>query len=269
MYIPDFTKRPVSYSSLKAFVISPLEMVEYYKAPRKVSPAMNLGSMVDMLVFTPDKFEERYEIYEKFEKRSNAAKEKWEQMCLKAKEDGKTLVTDEDLKEAKTIKEAIFRKKSVKELLDTMTQSQERIKWVDKKTGIECVTIPDAYNDELCIDLKISASAYPDDWKRYFFGDSDLTLQVGFLVQGFASRGKFPDFKNVVVNPSAPYDVSINLASEETLKFCAGRFRKYMDKLAYCIKNKKWNEGYEFHSSTGEFIMEVPGYLRQELENYV
>lgn len=267
-FIPDFEKRPISYSAMKHFAISPMALIEYYTKPFTPSPAMQLGSMVDLLLFTPDEFEKRYTVYEKFEKRKDVDKQKWADMIAQAKEERKTLITNEDIAEAKTIVQAIRNKPAVNELLLSMTQTQEKIYWTDRKTGLKCITVPDCSNDLLCADLKISKDAHPDDWKRYFFGDSELTIQVGFLLQGFASRGKFPEFKNIVVQSSSPYDTSVNPASDETILFCNGKFRKYMDKLKYCIDNKLWGMGYEFHSATEEFIMDVPGWLKTELDSY-
>lgn len=267
-YIPDFTKRPISYSAMKAFTLSPRHLVHYYQTPVKPTPAMELGSLVDILVFTPDLFEQKYIEYTPFAKRKNSDKKKWAEMVKEAQDAGKVLIATDELIEARAIKKAIFAKPNARDLLMTMTSSQERIYWTDKKTGIKCVAIPDTFNDEWCIDMKISGHAFPADWNRYFFGDSDLTLQVGFLMKGFSSRGKFPGFKNMVVDPNPPYDVSINTASESTMIFCAGRFEKYMQKLRFCIDNNLWHMGYEFHSVTGEFSMDVPGYLRNELESY-
>lgn len=258
-------KRPLSYSSGKNFLISPQHYMHYLTKPFEPTPALIFGNLVDCLLLTPNEFETRYVIAPKFDRRTKQGKLDYDEFLKN--NTTKAWIDQDMLDEAKLMVEAANTNPISKKLLERITQTQIRHKWVDKKTGLHCITILDGEGSNIIFDLKTCASADPEDFQRDAF-NLDYPLQAGFALEyAKVKKFEFPEYYYLCLEKGAPYAVSVNRASDEYLEYGKQRYRELMDKFKYCMDKGLFQQSYEFRSMfTGEHILELPGWARKKLQ---
>jgi len=129
----DFVKRPLSYSSLKHMLKSPLHFA-YNRMHRKPpTDAMIFGNLLDCLLLEPEKFKARYVIMPEINRRTTAGKEEYADLMEEMANNRTTAVNPEDVERAKLIVEAVKTNPKTKWLYEATTSVQKKLVWTDKK----------------------------------------------------------------------------------------------------------------------------------------
>lgn len=295
-YIPDFNKRPASYSSLKHFDVTPLHFLHYLTAPRKKTPQMLLGTVVDCMILTPEDFDSMFYFAPKdAPKRPTSAQigakymqpgtkeydagkakdvldrlewwNKFEKSC-----EGKLFVDDITHEKAKRMKESCDNSQLAQELLSQISQTQETIYFTHPETGIRCVVKMDGRGDGLVMDLKTAASPAPDDYSRSAF-DLRYDIQCGISLKAMEvahfTKSYNTKFAHLILESVAPFTCDVRYADDNFKKVGLGEYDRLMSELKFCQEENLWRTGFEFKrffDKTG--TLSLPGYAFKLVEKY-
>lgn len=295
-FIPDLVKRPASYSSLKHFDVTPLHFLHYLTAPRKSSPQMLLGSVVDCMILTPDDFDSMFyhapkdapkkpgvqqtgaKYMQQGTKEYDPVKyadvmeriqwwEKFEKEC-----EGKRFVDDRMLEQAKRMKESCDKSPLAQDLLAQITQTQETIYFTHPETGIRNVVKMDGRGDGLVMDLKTAADPGIDKYSRSAF-DLRYDIQCGISLRAMEVEHFSPTYKtkfaHLILESKAPFTVDVRYADDHFKKVGVGEYDRLMQELKFCRDQNLWRTGFEFKrffDKTG--TLSLPGYAFKLVEKY-
>lgn len=268
--------RPLSYSSLKKFRKSPKHYCQYLTEPKKLSDAMILGSIIDVLVLTPELFDKKYMVIdEKPNLRTNIGKEAWQKLLTQAQANKQLMCTKEQLKTAKYCQESLLSNPDSSRLLLAKTRTQVKLEWRDKGTNLPCIGYVDfeskAWDEDFVVDLKSTNDADPDNFNRDIFNeDYQYFLQAGSYLVGYhKAKYRFPYFVNLAVETKSPYNVSVNFYDAKVAEMCKSEFQGTLQAFRYCLNNNLFHQGYEFRLAEGlsYFSVKAPGWFRPRYGN--
>lgn len=273
MYIePDYEKiaaRKLSYSSLKEFAKSPQHFVKYITEPKEITDAMRFGSLIDILLFSPDTAEDVLYVMPKLDRRKKEGKETYDRHLKES--EGKIIVDAEKLAEAKFIVKIIRENPESSELLNRCVNVQNKIEWEDSKTGLRLIAVTDADDGregQLIVDLKSTASADPDDFNRQIF-NMDYTLQAGCYRSAMRHKYfKFPGVSWIAVEQKSPFGISVIHADDEMIEFADRYFAMILERFKYCLDNKLFHLSYSFWEARTRLAGSVPPYIKRQMENW-
>ena len=266
----EFLKdRPLSYSSLKEFWKSPAHYIDYITKPKTISDAMILGQVVECLVFDEKIFQDKFEVYQKFPKRSNADKEKWQLMCESAKDNKITLVDNDMYANAVIMAESVKNTPETSYYIDKVLSIQKKLSWTDKKTKLPIIGYVDVEceidENLIIIDFKTSQSSNPDEFMKNAakFG---YELQVGAYLTGYHKQHyKFPDFMFMVVESSPPYNATMIHCPGDYCEYAKDEFDHMLTAFRYCMDKNEFHRGYHFwNAEMPYFNMEKPRWKKQK-----
>jgi hypothetical protein len=270
----------LSYSSLKQFKRSPEHFVHYLNSKFTQTPAMVFGSLLDKMVLTPGTWEEDFvvkpeknallkDLVEEYGKELGRIKydnqkadyQKWVELNA-----GKTFVTQEQIDTAKIITEKVFANEAAMELLNRITETQRRVEFTDKETGLKVCGYEDGKGVGLIMDLKSCQSAEPEDFLRQAL-KLGYHLQAGVYTEAEKHIGfEFPEYYFLAVETSEPYGIAVMRASEEFIELGKVELRSLLDNFKYCLDNKLFHQSYEFRNKFGPIILDLPYYMKKKLE---
>jgi hypothetical protein len=216
----------LSFSKLKAYAESPRKLKEYIDGNRKASDAMNAGSLVDCVLFEPEKVQERFMFVDKFERKSDKAKAQWAEFEAEAKATNRTLMFKPALVEATAEADLVRLDPVVKalKLYDNAVAVQEFIETAHPKYfGFKHRGVIDARCPFAMWDLKRMGN-FNSARMRYEITGNLLHLQGRIYTQKY----DLP-FYNVVVTGS---DVVVIKQSADTLNEANILWVKLLNKLA-------------------------------------
>lgn len=266
------TKRPLSYSSLKAFRKSPRHYVQYVAQPKEKTEEMLFGTLVECLTLEPEKFDLKYMVYEPFEKRSNEAKAKYAGLIDAAQAAGVTLINSGMVEDAKKCVVSLFDHDVSRQIIEAKKRVQVKMKWLHKETGLPMIGYVDfeskAFESNFIIDLKTARSADPEEFIRDA-SKLDYHLQVGSYMDGYPrTQFLFPNMAFLVVETDEPYNVSVMFCEPDYIARSMDEFNGTMKAFKYCIDNDQFHMGYDFRlmGTKQYFGMSIPGYNKQKFE---
>ncbi len=264
----ELTERPLSYSSLKAFRKSPLHYIHYLHTAFVPTDAILLGSVIDVLLLTPDEFKKKFTVYEKFAKRSNADKEKWEAMIIQAQKEKKALITTETHEKALLIITSALKDDYVRLIVENIKATQIKLKWNDKETGLPVVGYVDFETEINGVtfvgELKTTINANPEDFMRQAYNLS-YPLQIGAYSDGYhKAKYKFPEFLYIALETTEPYGCSVLKVSQKYLDYGKDEFKGTLKAFKYCLDNDLFHLSYSFRlfNTRSYFAMDLPGYKK-------
>lgn len=263
-------KRPLSASSLKAFRKSPKHYIEYITKPRESKPEFVVGSALECLILEPEKFEKKFQVYQKFDKRSNKAKEQWTEMLVNAKNSKVELITEEEIDLATRMAESVFANESCMEWLNRKRYIQRKFLYTDHATQLPVVGYIDfdAEVDEIItiVDVKTTVDGEPDKWFRDA-AKFEYDIQVGAYLEGYRRKFyAFPDFKFLVVEKNSPNNAYIVNCPGKYLEEAREEFRQTLVAFRYCMTENLFHMGYDFwlFDTLSGFTMQKPRYKRSK-----
>lgn len=266
----DFKKRPVSYSTMKHILKSPLHFSYNWTHRKPPTKAMIFGNLVDCLLFQPELYEKKYFIMPDINRRTNKGKAEYALLMEEMAEEKQTAVTAEDIERAKKIVESIKTNPKTRWLYEATISVQRKLLWTDSKTKIPLIGYLDAEAEKeskaIIWDLKVTTDASEEAWIKQAF-NFDLHVQAGTYWRGYAQNtGKFADFYHVVAEDKEPFAVNCFLADSKFMELGKQQYRKALDKIKSCIDNDTFDEGYEFLNETGYSGLTLPGWALKQLD---
>lgn len=280
----DFLKkRPLSASSLKAFWESPKHYIEYIETPFEDSDAFILGRTTEDIIYSeiaPKQFklEDKVRTYEKFDKRSNAAKEKWVNMLMEAKENKYTLVDEEIFKKAKNMADCAMQTDETRYYLDRVATDkktglkmiQTKLSWIDVKTKLPIIGhidfMVDIEDHLIIVDIKTTRNGNPDK----FVNDAsnmNYHIQVGTYLTGYHKQHYlFPDFMFMAIDSGIPHDAIMEHCPSDYCQTSKDEFEHLLTGFRHCMDTNQFHRGRHFWSAEmGYFTMSIPRYKKLKL----
>ena len=237
-------KTRLSYSSLKAFAKSPNHYLLYKQRKMKPTPAMQLGSIADCLILTPERFEREYSVLPEIDRRTKEGKAIYETFLEDAQ--GKELVKMETYREAKSIADVVIHHREAMELL----QGQKQVELSGEIHGIEFRGFADAVNSNSIIDLKTTQDASPSAFQKQAY-NLMYHLQCAIYLELSGAQ----NFFWVAVENKAPHNVAIYAPDQD--------FKDRGQELLYdlCQRFKAWDGTPESYSQQIE-LLTLPNWSR-------
>lgn len=265
----DFEARPLSYSRMKHVLNSPRHFAyEWLEATPKDTDALLLGSLVDVLLLTPDDFEARFKPMPKLDLRTKDGKATKELLSASL-EDGQKLVPEDMITKARLMVAAIHAEPKAMRIVNSCTHTQGRLEWRDKKTGLKMKGFRDGKSviagRTIQWELKVSRDASNDAFSRQAL-DLGYPLQAACYTKGYlAMTGDFADFMYVVVENEAPFAVNVFHVDNNFIDYGNWMYRKALDLIKWAYDSDNFDAGYlpEFLESNS---LTVPFWAMKQIE---
>jgi len=263
--LPDY----ISNSQLTAFKKSPAHWLHYIMQPKERTDAMLLGSVSHALALEPDKFEEKFLIFNPKERPEpgmnfNSTKNKeWKKMLeYRAQESEKELVDKDVYDEGVNMVEALFNDSEAMKFLPGDKES--KLEW--DFLGFKFLGIRDITSDEYIVDLKFTQNADPRAFQNYLFREG-VYRQGGMYLDG-EMKGQFTGEPHkrmifIAVENKPPYGVSVHELDFEVINAGVNEYRRLAEQLKTCIENNHF-PSYQFRSISGTFDVTLPNFLPTE-----
>jgi hypothetical protein len=208
--------RPLSYSALKQFDISPNHLIAYWNRDLTQSSAQIKGTLIHHLVLEPDTFDEKYAIFEGKVKRGKAYDEFVENNV------GKTIISQKDYDDANTVKAAVFNNDSVHDMFLKTHTTEEVVEWARGKNRFK--SIIDGRGDDFIFDLKTTASADP----KKFTNDA---FKYGYAMQAamYCMAAGVESYYIIAVESGSPYNVTLFKMSDELIQYGVSEFNRIVE----------------------------------------
>ena len=253
----------ISASKLKKIACgTPLDYWAEYEDPDRIpflpSDQMRQGSLVDCLITEPEKFNLRYVVAPKCDRRTKAGKEKWAEAQEAAAAKCAQVISEEWHFNATLIANKLWNDPVASVYLQG--KGQEPHFWTDKDHEMECRYLPDLEDPEngLLVDLKKSRSANPKHFARQSYS-LGYDIQVAHYAEGYKDRyGEYP--RQIVLLAyewDYPHNWSVNIISDALLEEGRRRREEAICVLEECRRSEEW-------PSWGVHVMDAPGWLRPE-----
>jgi exodeoxyribonuclease VIII len=249
-YSKGYTKKTrLSYSSLKHFYSSPIDFIKYINQDYKWTDSMVLGSAVDCKLLEPEKFNDKFIIVPKIDKRTKQGKEDYKNLQERLKDSDLISISEELNDQAELMVNNLKTNQFSKMILDNTTEVQKNISFNFKGYNIKGILdgFGELNNKPFIFDLKTSQDSDPERWNlnviKWLYHLQAYIYRHGIIKE----KQIIPDFYHVIIENKAPYKVSVVKFSNDILNSGKKIFNKIMEDFDYCVKNKSWDQGHEFN----------------------
>lgn len=272
-YLETFNKkapaldRVLSYSSLKAFSKSPIDFIRYINKDFTTSESMIIGSLVDTLLLSSDKFESEYLIIPKLDKRKKAEKEQFLKLTEQAKKENKQCINTEQYDKACYMVERLKNNPLSQHLLNNTTETQKEINFAYNGFNLKGYVdgIGNIDNKDFIYDLKTTSKDIDSaSWQREIVNYM-YHLQASIYCRGFMNvKNKIKtDFFHIIVQNVEPYNVAVLKFSDETIKIGFNILNELLSDYKYCQENNLWHTGAEFYTPQIEEVSLPEWYIKR------
>lgn len=208
------------------------------------SDALAFGSAYHCFALEQAEFAKRYTVVEKFPRRSNADKARWEALTTEAGGERFVMWTSERDKMT-PMRDALLSHPSARALIETPGRFEVSIVWTDEATGLTCK----ARIDRLArmsglgwtlLDLKTAEDARirPFDNAVASYG---YDVQAGWYTRGFAAAtGRTLPFVFVVQEKEPPYAVAVRSMEQAEIQAGDALAGVALLRLADALKSNNW-----------------------------
>ena len=249
-------------SRLHRFSVSPQWFKYCEEHPEEDSEALIVGGAFHKLVLEPDGFDNEYVVAQHIDRRTNAGKAAWAELC----ESGKQILTADQFALVSTMRDAVKNNRFASFLSEG--EIEQSYYFTDDLTGIDCKVRPDCFKRiggrGCIIDFKSVRSAATADFIRDAI-KLGYDLQAAMYKTGVEKEYGIPcDFVFVAVEKEPPYMINILQADDLFLRRGGDLFREYLGLYKRCTETGYWF-GYN-----GEFDainnLGLPAWLAKEVE---
>jgi hypothetical protein len=266
---PDYLKINAFHSGIAKLILKSAKKARWeMDNPKKSTPDMVFGSLIDCLLLEPDKFSNYFTTLPEtsVDKKDNiipfsARSDHGKNVLKSIYESGKQPISTSQIKHGKSLVDGIMGHPTAGQWLSG-GRAQVTIIWNDPQTGVLCKIRPDYLRDDRITDLKTTKDAHPSVFSS-IAGRMGYHIQAALYHDGlyFAENGQYPTewvkpFSQVVAETEPAYDVICFDIQEESLDCGRELFHEAIQKYADCLESNKW-PGY---SDCAE-PLDIPAYL--------
>jgi len=235
MTLQDLNERPLSYSSLKQFAISPKHFINYRNRPKESTPALIYGQALHCMLLEPQEFNNQFIVSPKFDLRTTIGKEGYAKFQEQA--EGKTILDEKLHTELFNLVDYIRTSPEWDVLLDgAETEVEERVELF----GLPFITIKDIVKANWVVDVKSVQSGSLENLIRDFY-NNQYHLQSAIYTQ------KGESFSFYIVEKNEPYYHQLISASDDFVKYGKKELERLCTAFNYCLEYPGlFNESYNF-----------------------
>ena len=227
----------IGHSGLIRLLKSPAHLREALDHPPQPTPAMAFGSAVHTYILEPERFSNEFVVAEKFDRRTKEGKEAAAR--FEAANQGKTLITAEDLATLTLMRAAVVAHQGAADLLK-QGEAELSAFWTDSLTGIPCRCRPDWFNGTALVDLKSCVDASSRGFSRAI-ANHGYDIQAAFYVDGVKRvTGSELPFLFIAMEKDAPHAVAVYQADPEIIEIGRKKVRAALQLLKWCQESGAW-----------------------------
>jgi hypothetical protein len=232
---------PLNFSRIKYADTSP----KHFKAAclsqlQRDTLGMRKGSVGHCLTLEPDRFKERYIVWEHGDRRAKGYKA----FAAEAAANGLVVLTKPEFEAAREMAAAINTDPIAAALLsDPNAIVEQRLFWTDKETGLALAGTPDyvSVRDNVLPDIKTTALAEVP-WEKYA-GRQNLHCQIAMYIDSCRANGI--DINDeaghwIVPESSQPHDVVCYHVPSDVVEEGRRRYQSWLVRVAECIESGEW-----------------------------
>lgn len=243
--------KAVNKSSLDFMAQSPAHFVAAKKAPPRKTDAMDLGNAIHCAILEPERFKTDYVMSPRNAPRypsdvQRTAKKPSPESIIsvefwthfEAKHKNKTIISPDEMAIARKLTRRVRKHPAAQVLLEN-GDAEIVLIWIDEPTGLLCKARLDWLTSGAILDFKSTRDASKDAFQKQI-ANMEWDVQAGFYSDGFkALFGEDPAFIFGALEKDGPSDAYYS-ASDEMIELGRSIYRKRMDTLLACKRDKKW-----------------------------
>lgn len=193
---------PLSFSSLKAFKVSPLAFIHYKLHRSEPTQAMQFGTRLHMAILEPERFANEVVVYDgRRDKRTAEYRE-----FLEAHPNA-DVVTPSEMERIESARGRLQYHKSAVALLDRCTEFERKIEF--SRRGIPHRGIVDAHGGNFALDIKTAMNWDADGFERTAYTASYF-VQAAMYVHGLKQNNVVVDeFYFLVIQSGEPFNIAL------------------------------------------------------------
>lgn len=169
----------------------------------------------------------------------------------------KIIVTSDDARRLAFLKQSVSATPAALLALKRAANVENSMCWEDSKTGMLCRGRPDAWGDDLVVDLKTCLDARPEAFAKTCATYS-THMQGYAYTHGLRQLGKVGEgcaFVIIAVESHPPHGCQVYYMSPEDLARGGELYHSALDRLSHAQNNEMWH-GYA--TEQGSLIQELP-----------
>ena len=232
--LENLNERPLSYSSIKEFSISPSHYISYLNRPRKVTPELTFGSALHCLLLEPSKFNERYIISRKFDLRKKEDKAEYEVLLSSAEQSKMTIIQQDTADELFQISSLVNNNQEFRDIIDcSSVEVEDRV----EICGLPFIRIKDIVKGNQIIDIKTVQN-----------GQVEEVIKDAFKYKYYLQAAVYGDgFGFYVVEKNAPYYNGYMPVSSDFIEYGKKTLDRLCTAFNYCLENPdNFSRSYDF-----------------------
>jgi len=231
--LDSLKERPLSYSSLKAFAVSPKHYINYLNKPRKQTPELLFGQLLHSMLLEPTKFNDEYIISRKFDMRKKDDKAEYDKMVEESI--GKTIVQQDLHEEVFNLVELVRSNKDFRDLMSANPVVETRE--YKEIFGLPFVIIKDISIGDRTIDIKSVQNASLETITKDFFN-------YQYYLQAAIYGG---DFSFYIVEKNEPYYNGLLPISQNFIDYGKSTLERLCVAFNYALEHpESFDMAYEF-----------------------
>ncbi len=207
---------------------------------KEPSDAMVLGNAVHTYCLEENKFNDRYIIMPKVDRRTSDGKKQYADFLLEA--EGRTVIDEINFNQIKAMKKSIMSNSQARDLLANQDNLYEQsIFWRDDSTGLLCKARPDILCNDFIIDLKTTKNAHPRKFQNDVYSNG-YYLQAAMLHESLKHGldKELSSFLFLAVESFAPYATAIYILDESAIQQGIEEFHRLLGKIKDCEAKGVW-----------------------------
>jgi exodeoxyribonuclease VIII len=241
----------IGKSGLDLIARSPAHYWAKYLDPLRVreepTKALLEGSFVHCAILEPQELANRYAVYPKIDRRTNAGKEEWNTFLTFNM--GKTFIEQSTWDMGIAVAEAVKRHPIAGDLIRTDGIVEEPLLWTMPVTlsdgssqMVKCKAKPDKLlSNGIIIDPKTTEDARPQEFAKSAFKYRYYVQAAWYYDGHLYATGKAPEaFIFIAVEKCAPYGISVLYATDEVLELGRKIYKRDLAVYAECLRNNVW-----------------------------
>jgi exodeoxyribonuclease VIII len=233
MTLEQLNERPLSYSSIKEFAISPAHYMAYLNRPRKESPELTFGSALHCILLTPESFNDQYIVSKKFDLRKKEDKEEYAKLLLDA--EGKQIIQEDMHADLKNLTDLVIAHPDYQKCINNALSIEQK-EYVEIY-GLPFVRINDIKTNDAIIDIKTVQNASLENLNKDFFN-------YKYYLQAAVYGG---NFKFYVVEKNPPFYNGLMDVSKEWIEYGEEKLMELCMAFNHCLEYpEKFMQSYDF-----------------------
>lgn len=261
----DLNQRPLSFSSLSQFDISPVHYIKYITQKREATPQMMLGSLVHSMLLEPEHLDDEYVVAPKFDMRK--ADDKKKRAEFDEQNAGKNVVDAETWETADIIATSVRENTIANKILGMLDVKESHFKFehngLPVNGYIDGIGINTEKQTPFILEVKTSITANPNEVIKDFF-NKKYYIQAAIYREALKrlSIHDSAPLVYIVVENRAPHVVSTFLADESYMEYGDREFNRLTQEFKEWMDTGFKTAGYSKDGSDKMFNLGLPYWVK-------